>query len=166
MENSPNNQDKTLSQFDKWLKENKIQPSSDMLERIRGQLQDRPVDLEHLLDECFHPDTQLRDPDMIRKIRARLRGSERERTGTDTWLRWVAPLAAAATLTLAFVSFQSRSGEAPSTARALPASTAAEAPSVQLDSDVTQIFALAVNLHVDSDMTKLESVENLAFLFD
>jgi hypothetical protein len=166
MDNSPHNQDDALVGFDKWLKESKIQPPSDMLPRVRSRLGEHPADFDDLLDELFLPDTRMRDPDMIRKIRLRIRDAEGESAGTVTWFKWLAPLAAAATLTLAFISFQSGSPDGPSPDIGPSGLTIVETSPSQLDSDVTQIFALAVNLQGDADMTKLESVENLAFLFD
>ena len=166
MDNLHNDQDNTLNEFDKWLKTNKVQPQPNLLARVRARLGESGRNVDDLLDELFQCDTRLRDPEMVRKVRRQIDASDRHENGTVVWFRWLAPLAAAATLTLAFVSFQTQAPEAPLSEGSAPGFTIIETPPSQLDSDVTRIFALAVNLQSDTDMTKLEAVETLAFLFD
>ncbi|MEX0325446.1 MAG: hypothetical protein AB3N33_05095 [Puniceicoccaceae bacterium] len=166
MEKKHPEQDKALSQFDQWLRQNRIQPRSGLLLRVRERLQATPRDVDSLLDELLQPDTRLRDPDMVRKVRLRMEATNRE-GGKVAWFNWLAPLAAAATLTIAFVSFQTSAPEGPFPQGEQPPGLTMNVNSApQLDSSVTQIFALAANLQGGPDMTKLESVEELAFLFD
>lgn len=167
MEKNHPEQENTLQQFDQWLQESRVRPPSDFLGRVKNRLNAVPEDFDEILDELLQKDTRLRDPDMVRKIRLRLAGADRTGDGKIAWFNWLAPLAAAATLTLAFVSFQTSAPEDPFASAEEPAGLTMNAnPTPQLDSGVTEIFALAVNLQGGPDMTKLESVEELAFLFD
>ncbi|MEX0332262.1 MAG: hypothetical protein AB3N64_12650 [Puniceicoccaceae bacterium] len=166
MENKHSEHDKALSQFDQWLRQNRVQPRADLLHRVREQLQAGSGDFDGLLGEMLQCDTRLRDPDMVRKVRLRLKADDRVK-GKVAWFDWLAPLAAAATLTIAFVSFQTNAPEGLFPQDEQPNGLTMNVNSApQLDSSVTQIFALATNLQGGTDMTKLESVEELAFLFD
>ena len=103
---------------------------------------------------------------MVKKIRRRLAlGDSRARPRAD-WFSWLAPLAAAAMLAFALVSFQSRAPVNEAGPTGTPAPRIAPVPPAREDPQLTQIMALDANLAVDADMTKLESVDSLAFLFD
>ena len=166
MENHHQEQDETLKRFDQWLRQSRIQPPAGLLGDVRERLQATPADFDLLLDDMLRCDTRMRDPDMVRKVRLRL-ATDSRLDGKEAWFNWLAPLAAAATLTIAFVSFQTSAPKGPFAPSEQPAGLTMNVnPTPQLDSSVTQIFALATNLQGGPDMTKLESVEELAFLFD
>jgi hypothetical protein len=96
-------------------------------------------------------------------VRSRLTDSTREGNRL-AWFNWLPPLAAAATLTLAFISFQANT-PAPSTSNP-PIPTLAHAESLESDLELTRIMVLAATLKGSADVTKLDSPEDLAFLFD
>ena len=166
MDTSNKQQDPNLDKFDKWLKSSKIQPPKNRAALVRARIDEAPADLDDLLDEMLRQDPRMRNPQMILNVRNELEGADAANTGSHVWFKWLTPLAAAATLTFALVSFQSRAPHVSSPAIVAVEAQAAENFGPQLDSEVTQIFALAVNLKGDTDVTTLESVEDLAFLFN
>jgi hypothetical protein len=166
MENTSQQADETLDQFDKWLKENKIEPQSSLLPAIRARLHEEVADFDTVLDELFQPDTRLRNPDMVEKVRLRIRSEEPETAANVVWFKWLAPLAAAATLALTFISFQNRAPDGALLEAPSPVLTVTEPAVSATDPELIDIFALAANLEGGPEMTKLESVEDLAFLFD
>lgn len=102
---------------------------------------------------------------MVEKVRLRIQSEVPESGASVVWFKWLVPLAAAATLTLTFISFQQSAPnggqlEAPS------ALTVAEPGLSSVDAELMDIFALAANLEGGPEVAKLESVEDLAFLFD
>ena len=161
MDPSPDNS--RLDRFEDWLCKRTVQPPADLVRRIRARLEQGEDATDPVLDSLFRQDPQLADPRMAQKTRRRLALAEGQATPRPDWFSWVAPLAAAATITFAMVSFQSR---APRPGPAAPHEPliAAEEMTVE-DTQLTQIMALAANLAADADMTKLESVDRLAFLF-
>jgi len=100
---------------------------------------------------------------MLAKVRRQLAQPAQEAPARREWFPWLAPLAAAATLTFAFFSFQS---QVPQHDSGFQAGLRSQ-PSVNLpDEQTAEIFALASNLQGGTDLSKLDSVEDLAFLFD
>ena len=165
MELPEQSSDPHLSKFDKWLKDSKIEPPTDLLARVRASLRDSSTRIDEKMDELFQPDPALSDPQMIWKVRARLAERETDSDPVRLWFRWLAPLTAAATIALAFVSFQSQ-GPVAVPQQDNADSLALVDASVDLDEDMTRILALAANLDGTSNVSKLESVENLSFLFE
>lgn len=158
--------DPELLAFDQWLNKGSVQPPANLLARVRAHLQEPPASLDESIDQLLQQNPDLNDPHMVWKVRAELQNETMTGNASPVWYRWLSPLAAAATLTLAFVSFQS-SGPKPADADvSLPLQASVESPLSDLDSEMMQIIALAANLEGMSDLSKLESVENLAFLFD
>ena len=157
--------DPHLLKFDKWLKDSMIEPSADMLMNVRARLRDSSTSVDQTIDELFQMDPSLSDPTMIWKVRGRLAENETDSHPVQPWFKWLAPLAAAATLTLAIIGLQSQGPKVlqdPNDAAPL----ALVDTSVDLDEDMTRILALAANLNGANDVSKLESVENLSFLFE
>ena len=167
MEDSPQSNDSELAKFDQWLSKPAVQPPAGLLLQVRAHLREFPDVADETIDQLLHMDPSLRNPQMLARVRAELEQETVKQAFPFNWFNWITPLAAAATLTLAFISFQSQAPR-PATMRPhSPAVVQESIPGVQPEDDqLTQIFALASNLHGATDMTKLESVENLAFLFD
>jgi hypothetical protein len=164
--NDPSDQsDYILDRFDAWLKEAPVVPDKGFLAAVRSRLEQPSGDLEAAIDELLQPDPSLKDPHMAAKVRQRMARSHSSRNSSQ-WFRWLTPLAAAATLTLAFISFQMQAPGpmAPVALNSGPGPVAA--PSVEPDTDLTEIFALAANLHGPADVSSLQSVDNLAYLFE
>lgn len=159
--------DPELASFDQWLRKCAVQPRPDFWIRLRQRLHEEADPVEAALDKGFLMDPRLRDPEMARKVRQRLLAeSGQSRRPRIDWFSVAAPLAAAATLALAFVSFQTRA-PGPVTDRIPQPFEAAAGNSAYMDrEEVTRILALAANLSSTADMTQLQSVEDLAFLFD
>ena len=103
---------------------------------------------------------------MLARVRRQLMEPEQERTVRRDWLPWLAPLAAAATLAFAFISFQSQVPREWPPQSDLQAGLDSQASASRLDEQTAEIFALASNLQGGTDLSKLDSVEDLAFLFD
>jgi hypothetical protein len=160
--------DEQLTAFDQWLKEGRVLPPENLLSNVRAHLRTAPVALDEQIDELLRPNPSLTDPHMAWKVRGRLARESSSGSRAQAWFRWLSPLAAAATLTLAFVSFQTSGPNAIPAPGFSPVSLAdgAVVPAVDLDSDMTCILALAANLKGAGEVSKLESMENLAFLFD
>lgn len=165
MELPEQSRDPHLLKFDKWLKDSEIEPPTDMLMKVRARLRDSSARIDEKIDELFQPDPALSDPKMVWKVRARLAEREMDSIPVRPWFKWLAPLAAAATITLAIVSFQSQGPKAVPE-RDNAGSLALVDTSVDLDEDMTRILALAANLNGAGNVSKLESVENLSFLFE
>ena len=87
-----------------------------------------------------------------------------QRQASIALIRWLAPMAAAATLALAVISFQSRGTQA--IQEQAPDHPVDSLAVVDVDEDMMQIMALAANLESASDLSRLESVEHLSFLFE
>lgn len=158
--------DPELLPFDQWLNRSRVQPPANLLTRVRAHLQEPSASLDKSIDQLLQQDPDLNDPRMVWKVRAELANEPMADNSSPVWYRWLSPLAAAATLTLAFVSFQSSGPRPADTDVSLPLQASVESSLPDLDSEMTQIIALASNLEGMSDLSKLESVENLAFLFD
>jgi len=166
MDNSRQSDDSPLDGFDAWLRSAAVEPPPDFVARIRTRLRETPDMTDAILDELFLPDPTRRDADMVARVRQRLVEPVEVPSTSLIWFRWLTPLAAAATLTFAFIGFHSRAPQAVHQESIATSTIPVEAPAAEEDTQLTQIFALATNLHGTVDMTKLESVENLAFLFD
>ena len=165
MSEHPEQSDYLLERFDAWLKVNPVTPDKAFLTSLRSRLQRTPDVLEETMDDLLRPDPHLSDPHMNLKVRQRLELAAPS-SKPAPWFQWLRPLAAAAVLTFAFLAFQT---QAPDT----PASLATNSPSPPIipetqgsDADLTQIFALAANLHAPADVSSLQSVDNLAYLFE
>ena len=167
MKSSHQEQDSQMDRFFTWLNKPAVQPKADFLKRTRQRLLTESEPVDQLLDQLLKMDASMRNPQMVHLVRHRL--DETRQAGSNrslAWFSWMAPLAAAATLTLAFVSFQSRAPrEAPVMAVQTDPGILVE-NIVDEDSEITRIFALAANLHSSADMSQLQSVEDLASLFD
>jgi len=154
--------------FEKWLASSRIQPRDGFRSRLRDRMQREDDQLESELNRLFRINPQLHNPQLAERVRARLRSiPATSPAATPDWFRWLAPLSAAAILTLAFVSFQLK---APSPSSTLSHAQAPSAVSTSLPSaeeaSLTEIFALASNLHQSADLSRLKSVDDLALLFD
>ncbi len=160
MDNHRQMHDKELKQFDNWLLNTSIQPRAGMVERVRARLQDS-ANVDGILDKLLEPDYSLRDPYMLQKVRQRLEESNRKEN-RFAWATWLPPLAAAATLTLAFISFQKQAPSLPK----IETPTLAAVETMDRDLELTRIMALAANLQSSADVAKLDSAEDLAFLFE
>lgn len=151
--------------FDEWLRARPLQPgpqeTSALLEKVRSDCHDR--DFEEMLTKALRPDPTLYEPTMAARVRADIESSANAAT-TPSWFRWATPLAAAATLAVAFLGFRM---EAPSSAGPTVPATAQSAPARSAeDENLTRIFALASNLQSDVDVSKVRSNEALAFLME
>lgn len=164
MSNRPDEPDFLLNRFDEWLRDRPVRPRPDLLARTRQRLRESPADdLDAVIDSLLRPNPALHSPRMLGRVRARLEAA-RPSPARIPWFEWLAPLAAAATLTLAFVSFQTRAPQLPHSLAGPP--PLATAPAGQPDSDLTLIFALATNLNGSASLSSLQSVDDLAFLFE
>lgn len=152
--------DQALKQFDNWLRKSAVQPREGMAERVRARLQDASS-IDGILDELLEPDYSLRDPSMLQKVRQRLQESSQSGNRL-AWTRWLPPLAAAATLTLAFISFQKQAPSLPE----MESPTLATVETMDRDIELTRIMILAASLQSSTDVAKLDSAEDLAFLFE
>jgi hypothetical protein len=167
MKSSHQEQDPGMDRFFTWLSKLAVQPKPDFLQRTRQRLLENSEPADQLLDQLLKMDESMRNPQMVHLVRHRLAETRESASSRSlAWFSWLAPLAAAATLTLAFVSFQSRAPrEAPNMALQTDPGILVE-DIIDEDSELTRIFALAANLHSSADMSQLQSVEDLASLFD
>jgi hypothetical protein len=162
MDNHEHMHDQELEQFDKWLRNSAVQPQAGMVERVRARLQDSSS-VDGILDKLLEPDYSLRDPSMLQKVRQRLQESS-SKSNRLAWTTWLPPLAAAATLMLAFISFQK---QAPSPSLPdMETPTLASVETMDRELELTRIMALAASLQSSTDVAKLDSAEDLAFLFE
>lgn len=166
MENPSQQHDPQLARFDQWLKRSEVEAPIDMVARVRARLQDSSSELDSALDDLLQPDYRMRDPSMLQKVRRRISADDSVEAGHFAWFKWLPPLAAAAILTLAFMSFQVRGPHPAASELGTAPMTLAAVESTQGDLELTRIIALASQLQGDSNMTVLDSVEDLAFLFD
>ena len=166
MKNEPQSNDPVLAKFDAWLGSATVRPPQDFLQRVRSRLQDAPDSADAWIEELLQPDLSLRDPRMLAKVRQRLADQQPEIAASRIWFPWLAPLAAAATLAFAFFSFQSQVPQQWQRDSGIQNSLANQSSSSLPDEQTTAIFALASNLQGGADLSKLDSVEDLAFLFD
>jgi len=167
MKISPEERDPSLDRFTDWLKKEEIQPKPDFLSQVRQRMLLESDPADQILDQMLEMDPSLRNPHMVDLVRQRM-GLEQEtpRNPSLAWFSWLAPLAAAATLTLAFVSFQTRAPQATPYLSARDIEPTQVDTSFNDDFEATRIFALAANLHSSANMSQLQSVEDLASLFD
>jgi hypothetical protein len=165
MKEHPDKPDNLLDRFDAWLKDTPVSPDKGFLERVHSRLHPTDDDLDQAIDNLLRPDPSLNDPRMAAKVRQRLK-QNRQAPSTAPWFQWLAPLAAAAMLSLAFISFQMQAPDAPSPLAAHESPNPPFPTTAEPDSDLTQIFALAANLHGTADVSSLQSVDNLAYLFE
>ena len=166
MKSRPHKNDHTLSRFEEWLNTAKVQPKADLLARVRERLHDESgTDLDATIDQLLKPDPTLHNPYMAARIRHRLKEAEAP-VHRNPWFQWASPLAAAAVLGFAFFAFQSKA-PTPEISPALQQfSVATNGQGIQHDSELTQIFALASNLEATTDLSRLQSVDNWAFLLE
>ena len=156
--------DPILDKFDKWLENNRIEARANILEKVRANLLDSSSTLDREIDTLFRQDVSLFDDHMVWKIRSRLADNQRQSSVASTLSKWLAPVAAAATIALAVISFQSQGPKPVENQQTL--ASVDNIAAVDLNEDLMQILALASNLESKSDVTKLESMENLSFLFE
>lgn len=160
MKNNEQMHDHELQQFDNWLQNTAVQVRPGMVDRVRARL-DETADVDGIIDELLQPDYSLRDPSMLQKVRRRIEDAS-NKDNRLAWTKWLPPLAAAATLTLAFISFQKQVPSAPE----LDMPSLATVESVDSDPELTRIMILAASLQSSTDVAKLDSAEDLAFLFE
>jgi hypothetical protein len=156
--------DQQLQPFDQWLRQQAVQPRPGMADRVRARLRQSPASVDDLIDQLLRPNPFLARPHMAQAVRQRLADEERFRQPVP-WMRWLSPVAAAATLAFAFFSFQTRA-PAPHDHGA-PAQVAApsQPASAATNSELTELFALAANLDTKGNVADLQSVDHLAYLF-
>ena len=165
MKQAPEEHDFLMKRFDNWLQITRVDVRPGFLSRVRERLDENSTDLDEVLDSLLQPDPQLRVQNMADRVRIRLNGRPAQPEAIS-WFKWITPLAAAATLTLAFMSFQIRAPkDIPALAGELDTPSAFSV-SPQPDSELTRIFALAANLHGSANVSDLQSVDNLALLFE
>jgi hypothetical protein len=157
--------DYLLDRFETWLKDTRVTPDKGFLEGVRARMNETPMDLDDAIDSLLRPNPDLRDPHMAAKIRQRMEQTIPARPNTP-WFQWLTPLAAAAMLGLAFVSFQMQAPDTRAPVATFETPTPLLPTFAEPDSDLTQIFALAANLHGPADVSSLQSVDNLAYLFE
>jgi hypothetical protein len=155
-----------VERFENWLKTGKIDPPAGLLARVRSRIDAGEDGLDPLIDGLLASDPQLSDPDMAKKLRLRIAATEANEPITPVWFAWLAPLAAAATLAFAFFSFQDTAPRPAQQGSGIVAPGYGPGFALDQDPELTRIMALASNLTANADMSKLESFENLAFLFD
>ena len=132
-----------------------------VLRKIREE--DAEQRFEETLDGLMRPLPHLYDPSMAEQVRENVRAPSPARP-VPFWFRWGPPVAAAATLLVAFIGFRM---DAPSTASPPPPVENRLAASVPVeDENLTRIFALASNLQSEVDVSKVRSDEALAFLME
>jgi hypothetical protein len=165
MREHPDKSDYLLDRFDAWLKHSPVTPDKRFLKRLRARLGQPSMELDAAIDSLLRPDPGLSDPQMAAKVRQRMRQTSPVPSAAP-WFQWLAPLAAAAMLTLAFVSFQMQAPDAPAPVAVNEAPPPVISTFAEPDSDLTQIFALAANLHGPTDVSSLQSVDSLAYLFE
>lgn len=166
MENKHQSKDSDLIRFDAWLGSEEVSPPADLLLRIRRRLREGADPADELIDDLLRPNPALRNDFMLARVRRELAEPVSEVHARGNWFRWLTPLAAAATLAFAFFSFQSRTPRAWETNAGSQVSQLPPSTHELFDERTTEIFALASNLQGGTDLSKLESVEELAFLFD
>ncbi|MGC9451713.1 MAG: hypothetical protein ACP5I4_09725 [Oceanipulchritudo sp.] len=155
-------QEQQLARFEAWLSRKPMKAPAGLLSRVRQRVEAGEDGIDRVLDGLLQPDPSLGNPWMAARIRRKMRAEQRDRL----WVRRLAPLAAAATLALAFLSFQTR---APSPAGTkLPETGLArlEESLSSADAETTRIMALAANLQGGTHLGNLDAIEDLAFLFD
>lgn len=140
--------------------------SLSLQERIQTQLPQSAED--RALDSLFLPDPSLGLPDMPQRVRQRLHATAHppaSRLLHFPWQRFIAPVAAAATLALAFISFQQEAPDYPrQTATPVLASNLQTTTDSEADAELTRIFALAQNLKPSVQVDQLRSSDALSFL--
>jgi hypothetical protein len=100
---------------------------------------------------------------MAEQVRGKIRDASQP-TPVPFWFRWVPPVAAAATLLVAFIGFRM---EAPSPAdHTVTVENRMTDGNPVEDENLTRIFALASNLQSDVDVSKVRSDEAFAFLME
>ncbi|NDV62682.1 hypothetical protein G0Q06_09490 [Puniceicoccales bacterium CK1056] len=162
MKQAPEDHSQHLQAFEQWLSESRIQARPGMLSRIRNRIAAQDTEFEQRIDSLFAQDPTLGDPQMVAKVRARIEPKQDQEK--IIWFQWLTPVAAALVLGIAFFSFQNKAPQAPmpQEAQVVISSPAA----LSDDPEITRIFALAANLQGASDMSRLQSVDDLAFLFE
>jgi hypothetical protein len=151
-----------LARFEEWISRRPIEAPAGLLGHVRQRLEAGEDGIDPALDVLFQPDPRLSDPWMAAKVRHRIRSEERSRL----WVRWLAPLAAAATLALAFLSFQNRA-PAPAGTGSPDNGLARLGESLPIaDTEGARIMALAANLQSGAHLDDLDAIEDLVFLFD
>jgi hypothetical protein len=153
-----------LESFEQWLSERPVNAHPDLLARVRTQIATENEEIERKIDALFAQDPSLRNPRMTSQVRARIQKIPDQ--SNVIWFQWLTPVAAAVVLGIAFFSFQTK---APLPEASFPAEqqlVLSAQPEPANDSELTRIFALASNLEGTSDMSRLQSVDDLAFLFE
>ena len=153
--------DPMIDRFDSWLRESPVQPRADLAQRVRARMRGELQAIDAVIDRMLRPNPFLQDPHMVARVREKIATRAPLRRPAP-WFQWLSPIAAAATLAFAFFSFQ---GRAPEPAAGLEISAAWPAQASP-NTELTEIFALAANLHSRGDLSALQSVDDLAFLFE
>ncbi len=144
--------DPHLERLFDWLRHSTVSPRPGMAARIRQRMASLPASADAAIDQLLAPQPQLRDPAMVAKVRLRLRTEPLpQQAPIPAWFRWLAPVAAAAVLALAFASFQFTGPR--------------RQPAPALDPELTRIFALAATLHAEGDIVRLQSLDELSAFF-
>lgn len=166
MKSNSHNPEEILHQFDEWLRSDKVPVQADFMARTRVRLNDTAeADADAIIDQLLKQDARLSNPFMAARVRQRIEASQ-PNTVHIPWFQWASSLAAAVVLGFAFFAFQS---SAPVNTANLDSQQTPLATNVQgttPDSELTQIFALASNLDATTDLSRLQSVDDYAFLLE
>lgn len=142
-----------LDRFDAWLHAQNTMPPADFLLRTRQRLQRtaQADPLDQLIDDCLRPDPALPRASLLPAVRQKLatNAHNHSHNSTPRWFPILTPLAAAATLTFALLSFNST----PQSSAPPPTVTLDTAEPLATDST---IFALAHSLQGLDDVQLLD----------
>lgn len=164
MRDSTNDHSRQVQAFEQWLADSPVKPRPGLLGRVRDRIAEEDRTIDQTIDALFSRDVSRNDPQMAAKVRDRI--GRKPTPDKVVWYQWLTPLAAALVLGVAFFSFQNK---APYQDTPLPdrVNHVVAAPSAFSDDpEITRIFALASNLQGTSGMSRLQSMDDLAFLFE
>ncbi|NBD38802.1 MAG: hypothetical protein GVY10_09555 [Verrucomicrobia bacterium] len=148
-----------------WLHSQPLQADRKMAASVLRKIREEDAErrFEETLDGWMRPLPHLYVPSLAEQVRENVRNASRT-APAPFWFRWGPPVAAAATLLVAFIGFRM---DAPSTATLPPPAENSLVGSVPVeDENLTRIFALASNLQSEVDVSKVRSDEALAFLME
>lgn len=163
MPSQPDNTDTALDRFDSWLQSSRVRPKADLLRRTRQRIAAGEDPADGVLDVLLMQDPELRNPRMAELVRQRLTGTESPARVVYLW-KWLAPVAAAAAIAMVISLFNTGAPDGGIQPTLDPAGAEMARPAN--DPELDRIFALASNLPAPTDISKLQSVDQLALLFE